>query len=223
MAIYIPKGWKDYSSDGWSAESSNNAGFLALSMHNISSQMGIQTNILNAPMRAWNWDKLLQFSGVRIEFKNQDYGCSLEVVIINEEKIERKFFGIWKYFVDKNIFWGGPYQKDLTAEKVQKASPRKTTYPRLKQTHKKTLTASVKLRKPWEHMPDENEDMKKIVYLWCTTDMLGTDIAKEISIGETTFSNYLSDLRSKYPEAGIPKGTKERSRYLREWEKDNRH
>jgi len=120
MAIYIPKGWKDYLSNGWSAESSKNAGFLALSMHKISSQMGIQANILNAPMRAWEWDKLLQFSGVRIEFKNQDHGCSLKVVITNEEKIERGFFGIWKYFVDKNIFWGGPYRKDLTTNSKEK-------------------------------------------------------------------------------------------------------
>ncbi|MBI5951783.1 MAG: hypothetical protein HY865_09005 [Chloroflexi bacterium] len=91
----------------------------------------------------------------------------------------------------------------------------------VKEEKQKQETSTIK--KPWELMPEENEDMVKMVRLWCTTDMSGAEIAKEIPIGETTFSNYLSDLRERHPHAGIPKGAKERSKYLREWEKYNQH
>lgn len=107
----------EYPPNGWEAESSWDAGFLALAMHKVSSQVGIKAFIHN-PSNPYllGYDKILQFSGVRIEFKDQDYGCSLHIVIADQKEIDRGFFVIWKYFVDKGLFWGGPYIKDLTSE-----------------------------------------------------------------------------------------------------------
>lgn len=118
MAKYIPIGWKDYSADGWaSVESNYDAASLLLSMQNIASKLGIETSVLNAsnPYMV-GWDKILKFEGVRIEFQNQDYGCSLRVVMIDEKIISKGFFVIWKYYIDKGIISGGPYRKVIAVE-----------------------------------------------------------------------------------------------------------
>lgn len=146
----------------------------------------------------------IQSSVFNIRFYPKNYGCELHVYIWKETKSTNLLHAFWKHIVDKDILWGGPYKKDLRNTKTKEQE-------------------AITIKKPWELMPGEGKDMIKIVQLWCTTDMPGAEIAKEISIGETTLSNYLSDLRNKYPNAGIPKGTKERSKYLREWEKRNQH
>ena len=108
----------DYPAEGWGGvESSFDAGFLVLAMFKVASNLGIKTKIQNTSLpNMLGWDKILYFSGVRIEFTNQDYGCSLNVVISNEKIIDVGFFFVWKYFIDKGIFWGGPCKKDLTVK-----------------------------------------------------------------------------------------------------------
>lgn len=146
----------------------------------------------------------IQSSAFNIRFYPKSYGCELHIYIFKENEDVFLFREFWKHIVNKDIVWGGPYKKGL---------------PNTKTKEQEATT----IKKPWELMLGEGKDMIKIVRLWCTTDMPGAEIAKVVSIGETTLSNYLSDLRNKYPNAGIPKGLKERNKYLREWEKYNQH
>jgi hypothetical protein len=93
----------EYPPNGWISESNYDAGALALSIHKAASQSGIKAAIIGS--------RSLHFSGISINFEEKEYGCTLQVHIGDEEKIDNGFYSLWAAFVDKGTFWGGPYVK----------------------------------------------------------------------------------------------------------------
>lgn len=67
--------------------------------------------------------------------------------------------------------------------------------------------------KPWEHMPGASEQELDFVKAWCIEDKPGRELKKDFFIGEGAVYNYILTLRKKYPEAGIPKGARERAKF----------
>lgn len=105
----------EYPQDGiWKSESKFKAKYLALEIFNHSVRLGINPNIVN-PSNPFvvGWDKTIQYTGVYIQLKNQDYGCTAFICITDKEKHERQFQELWKRLVDDDLFVGGPYIKGL--------------------------------------------------------------------------------------------------------------
>jgi len=87
-----------------------------------------------------------------------------------------------------------------------------------KHTHTKSdlapITTPAEKWQPWLHIPDIKEN-RKIIQLWCEGKS-AEDIGQEVFRDKRTIHNIISDLRSEYPDAKIPKDT-ERKKMMKFW------
>lgn len=146
----------------------------------------------------------IQSSGFNIRFYPTDYGCELHIYIWKENNDTNLLRAFLKYLVDKDIVWGGPYKKDLTTR-----SKKQDTKDDVSETK------STRLKLPWEHMKDATADEIELVKIWCTQKYKGKELAEKTVYASP--SNILNQLREKYPDANIPKGSLDRKKFLEQY------
>ena len=183
----------------WVSYSDGKVSQVASQFSKLLENLGINNSL--GESIGWSY---IQSSGFNIRFYPTDYGCEMHIYIWKENKNTNMFRAFWKYIVDKDIVWGGPYKKDLTTRSKKQATKDDVTEAK-----------STRLKLPWEHMEGATADEIELVKIWCTQKYKGKELEeKTIYVSP---SNILNRLRKEYPDAKIPKGPLERKRFLEQY------